>query len=75
LLPTSKATWLLIVAAVATLAFALASFVLDRSGREVVAPFLAAGAWLFGAFLKADIVSRPSDWAHDGISAAAMSSL
>jgi hypothetical protein len=34
LLPTSKATWLLIVAGVTT----------------IVSPFLAAGAWLFGAF-------------------------
>jgi hypothetical protein len=30
LLPTSKATWLLVITAVMTLAFALAAFVLDR---------------------------------------------
>jgi hypothetical protein len=50
LLPTSRATWLLVITAVITLAFALAAFVLDRSGHKVIAPFLAAGAWLFGAF-------------------------
>ena len=50
LLPTSKATWLLIVAGVTTLAFALSAFASDRLGHTIVSPFLAAGAWLFGAF-------------------------
>ena len=50
LLPTSKATWLLIVAGVTTLAFALSAFACDRLGHTIVSPFLAAGAWLFGAF-------------------------
>jgi hypothetical protein len=34
LLPTSKATWLLIVAGVATLAFALSAFACDRFGVQ-----------------------------------------
>jgi hypothetical protein len=50
LLPTSKATWLLIVAGVTTLAFALSAFACDRLGHAIISPFLAAGAWLFGAF-------------------------
>ena len=50
LLPTSKATWLLIVAGVTTLAFALSAFTCDRLGHTIISPFLAAGAWLFGAF-------------------------
>jgi hypothetical protein len=50
LLPTSTATWLLIVAAVTTLAFALSAFACDRLGRTIISPFLAAGACLFGAF-------------------------
>jgi hypothetical protein len=50
LLPTSNATWLLVITAVITLAFALAAFMLDRAGHKVISPFLAAGAWLFGAF-------------------------
>jgi hypothetical protein len=50
LLPTSKATWLLIATGVATLAFALSAFACDRSGHKIIGPFLAAGAWLFGAF-------------------------
>ena len=50
LLPTSKATWLLIVAGVTTLAFALSAFACDRLGHTIISPFLAAGAWLFGAF-------------------------
>jgi hypothetical protein len=50
LLPTSKATWLIVVTAGTTLAFALAAFALDRSGHKIISPFLAAGAWLFGAF-------------------------
>lgn len=50
LLPTSKATWLLIVAGVTTLAFALSAFACDRLGHKIISPFLAAGAWLFGAF-------------------------
>ena len=50
LLPISKATWLLIVAGVTTLAFALSAFACDRLGHAIISPFLAAGAWLFGAF-------------------------
>jgi hypothetical protein len=50
LLPTSKATWLLIVMAVTTLAFALSAFACDRLGYKIFSPFLAAGAWLLGAF-------------------------
>ena len=47
---TSTATWLLIVAGVTTLAFALSAFTCDRMGRTIISPFLAAVAWLFGAF-------------------------
>jgi hypothetical protein len=50
LLAASKATWLLIVTGVTTLAFALSAFACDRSGHKIISPFLAAGAWLFGAF-------------------------
>ena len=50
LLPASKATWLLIVTGVTTLAFALSAFAWDRLGYKIVSPFLAAGAWLFSAF-------------------------
>ena len=50
LLPTSKATWVLVVTGVITLAFALSAFACDRSGHRIVSPFFAAGAWLFGAF-------------------------
>jgi hypothetical protein len=50
LLPTSTATWLLIVAGVTTVAFALSAFACDRLGHTIISPFLAAGAWLFGAF-------------------------
>jgi hypothetical protein len=50
LLPASKVTWLLIVMAVTTLAFALSAFACDRLGYKIFSPFLAAGAWLFGAF-------------------------
>jgi hypothetical protein len=50
LFPTSKATWLLVIAGVTTLAFTFAAFVLDRSGHRIISPFFAAGAWLFGAF-------------------------
>jgi hypothetical protein len=50
LFPTSKATWLLVVAGVTTAAFALSAFALDRSGHKIISPFFAAGAWLFGAF-------------------------
>ena len=56
LLPTSKATWLLIVAGVTTLAFALSAFASDRLGHTIVSPFLAAGAWLFGAFRRSNMV-------------------
>jgi hypothetical protein len=50
LLPTSKATWLLVVTGVTTLAFALAAFAFDRAGHRIISPFFAAGAWLLGAF-------------------------
>jgi hypothetical protein len=40
----------LIVAGVTTLAFASSAFACDRLGRTIISPFLAAGAWLFGAF-------------------------
>ena len=50
LLPTSKATWLLVVTGVTTLAFALSAFACDRLGQKIISPFFAAGAWLFGAF-------------------------
>ena len=56
LLPTSKATWLLIVAGVTTLAFALSAFASDRLGHTIVSPFLAAGAWLFGALAAFAVV-------------------
>jgi hypothetical protein len=49
LLPASKATWLLVLAGVTTLAFALSAFACDRLGHTIISPFLAAGAWLFGA--------------------------
>jgi len=50
LLAISKATLLLVLALVTTLAFALSEFASDRLGHKIVSPFLAAGAWLFGAF-------------------------
>ena len=50
LLPTSRATWVLVVTGGTTLAFALSAFACDRSGHKIISPFFAAGAWLFGAF-------------------------
>jgi vacuolar-type H+-ATPase subunit I/STV1 len=50
LLPVSKVMWLLILAGLTTLAFALSAFACDRLGHKIISPFLAAGAWLFGAF-------------------------
>jgi hypothetical protein len=50
LLPNSTATRLLIVAGVTMLAFAVSAFACDRLGHKIVSPFLAAGAWLSGAF-------------------------
>ena len=50
LLPASKATWVLVVTGVTTLAFALSAIALDRSGHKIISPFFATGAWLFGAF-------------------------
>ena len=50
LLPTSKATWVLVITGVTTLAFALSAFACDRSGHTIISPFFAAGAWLFGEF-------------------------
>jgi hypothetical protein len=50
LLPMSKATWLLVVSGISTFAFALSAFACDRMGHTIISPFLAAGAWLFGAF-------------------------
>jgi hypothetical protein len=49
LLPTSRVAWLLILAVVTTLAFALSAFACDRLGYKIISPFLAAGAWLSGA--------------------------
>jgi hypothetical protein len=49
LLPTSMATWLLVVTGVTTLAFALSALACDRLGYKIISPFLAAGAWLSGA--------------------------
>jgi hypothetical protein len=50
LLPISRATWTLVVAGVTTLAFVLSAFACDRLGHKIISPFLAAGAWLSGAF-------------------------
>ena len=50
LFPASKVTWLLVVAGVTTLAFTSSAFACDRLGYKIFSPFLAAGAWLFGAF-------------------------
>jgi hypothetical protein len=50
LFPTSMTTWLLILAGISTLAFALSAFACDRLGHKIISPFLAAGAWLSGAF-------------------------
>ena len=49
-LSISTATWLLILAGITTLAFALSAFACDRLGHKIISPFLAAGAWLSGAF-------------------------
>jgi hypothetical protein len=49
LLPTSRATWLLILAVVTAFAFTLSAFAYDRLGYKIISPFLAAGAWLSGA--------------------------
>ena len=43
-------TRLLIVAGMITLAFALSAFACNRSRHKIISPFLAAGAWLSGAF-------------------------
>jgi hypothetical protein len=50
LFPISKATELLIATGITTLAFALSALACDRLGHRILSPFLAAGAWLFGAF-------------------------
>jgi hypothetical protein len=50
LLPTAKATWLLVLTGITMLAFALSAFVFDRLGHKIISPFLAAGAWLSAAF-------------------------
>ena len=51
-LPTSRATWVLVTSGggVTTRAFALSAFACDRSGHTIISTFIAAGAWLFGAF-------------------------
>jgi hypothetical protein len=49
-LPSLTTTRLLMVAGVTTLAFALSAFACDRRSHKIVSPFLAAGAWLSGAF-------------------------
>ena len=41
---------LLGLAIVAVTAFALLAFIANRSGRQLISAFLAAGAWLFFAF-------------------------
>jgi tellurite resistance protein TehA-like permease len=51
LLPASTATWVLIVAGVTMLAFALSAFACDRLEYKIISPFLAAGAWLSGALV------------------------
>jgi hypothetical protein len=50
LIPNSMATRLLVIAGVTTLGFALSAFACDRLGHKIISPFLAAGAWLSGAF-------------------------
>jgi hypothetical protein len=50
LLPATKATWMLILTGVIGLAFVLSAFACDRLGYKIIAPFLAAGAWLSAAF-------------------------
>jgi hypothetical protein len=50
LLPTTKATWLLVIAGLTMLAFGLSAFACDRLGHKIISPFLAAGAWLSAAF-------------------------
>ena len=42
LLPTSKATWVLVISGVTTLAFALSAFAFDRSGHRIISPFFGA---------------------------------
>jgi hypothetical protein len=49
-LPATRATWVLILTGVTGLAFASSAFAFDRLGHKVIAPFLAAGAWLCAAF-------------------------
>ena len=49
LLPTSKATWVLVTSGITTLAFALSAICVRSVGARSSA-FFAAGAWLFGAF-------------------------
>jgi hypothetical protein len=44
--PVTRATWILILTGITGLAFALPAFAFDRLGHKVIAPFLAAGAWL-----------------------------
>ena len=52
LLPGSatRATWVLVLTGVTGLAFAMFAFACDRLGHKLIAPFLAAGAWLCAGF-------------------------
>ena len=49
-LPGASATWVLVLTGVIGLAFALSAFACDRLGHRIIAPFLAAVAWLCAAF-------------------------
>src|SRR5437899_3157848 len=64
LLAISIVTLLLIVTVVTTLAFALSAFACDRLGHKSVSRFLAAGAWLFGAFSGTGASVRSSPNGH-----------
>jgi hypothetical protein len=50
LIPGTRATWLLVAVLLTAFTFALFAAACDRSGRTIIASFLAAGVWLFGAF-------------------------
>jgi hypothetical protein len=47
---TSRTAWLVVLAGVTMLAFALPAFACDRLGYKFVSPFLAAGAWPSAGF-------------------------
>ena len=48
--PVTRATWVLALTGITGLAFALSAFACDRLGHKLIAPFLAAGAWLCAGF-------------------------